>query len=74
MRINRLNVGNFKRFDKLALDDDPRRTLLVGDNGAGTRPPCSMPSRWPRAFGWSPRLTKASPAVDAVFCPTRFAW
>jgi predicted ATP-binding protein involved in virulence len=35
MRVHRLSVKNFKRFDRLALDLDPRFTLLVGDNGAG---------------------------------------
>ena len=35
MRIDRIQVRNFKRFEKRALDLNPRFTLLVGDNGAG---------------------------------------
>jgi len=35
MRIDRLDIKNFKRFDELSLDLHPQFTLLVGDNGAG---------------------------------------
>ena len=35
MRIDRLHIKNFKRFEEHTLDLDHRFTLLVGDNGAG---------------------------------------
>ncbi len=35
MRIDRLEIENFKKFAKLALDLHPQFTLLVGDNGSG---------------------------------------
>lgn len=35
MRINNLQISNFKRFDRYALDLHPQFTLLVGDNGMG---------------------------------------
>lgn len=35
MRIDRLTVLNFRRFEKKTFDIHPRFTLLVGDNGAG---------------------------------------
>ena len=35
MRIDRIQVRNFKRFKEKDLDLNPRFTLLVGDNGAG---------------------------------------
>ena len=35
MRVDQLHVENFKRFEELHLDLNPRFTLLVGDNGAG---------------------------------------
>ncbi len=35
MNIDRLDIKNFKRFDRLSLDLHPQFTLLVGDNGAG---------------------------------------
>ena len=35
MRIDRIEVQNFKRFEQQTLDLHPRFTLLVGDNGAG---------------------------------------
>lgn len=35
MRIDRLNVLNFKNFEENTFEFHPRFTLLVGDNGAG---------------------------------------
>ena len=35
MRIDRLTVTNFKRFEDQSFEFHPRFTLLVGDNGAG---------------------------------------
>lgn len=35
MRIDRLKIANFKRFEHLVLDLHPRFTLLVGDNASG---------------------------------------
>ena len=35
MRIDHIQVRNFKRFEEYSLDLHPRFTLLVGDNGAG---------------------------------------
>ena len=35
MRVDRLRIQNFKRFEDYTLDLHPRFTLLVGDNGAG---------------------------------------
>lgn len=35
MRIDRIRIRNFKRFENRDLDLDTRFTLLVGDNGAG---------------------------------------
>jgi predicted ATP-binding protein involved in virulence len=35
MRIDRLDLVNFKRFQSLSIELHPRLTLLVGDNGAG---------------------------------------
>ena len=35
MRIDRIQVRNFKRFEEKSLDLNSRFTLLVGDNGAG---------------------------------------
>jgi predicted ATP-binding protein involved in virulence len=35
MRIDRIEIRNFKRFEKQSLELHPRFTLLVGDNGAG---------------------------------------
>lgn len=35
MRIDRLELQNFKKFESLTLDLHPRFTLLVGDNGSG---------------------------------------
>ncbi len=35
MRIDRIEIENFKRFEKQTLELHPRFTLLVGDNGAG---------------------------------------
>jgi predicted ATP-binding protein involved in virulence len=35
MRIDRLEIQNFKKFESLALDLHPQFTLLVGENGSG---------------------------------------
>jgi predicted ATP-binding protein involved in virulence len=35
MRIDRLEVENFKKFSHQAFDLHPHFTLFVGDNGAG---------------------------------------
>ncbi|MYF00417.1 MAG: AAA family ATPase [Gammaproteobacteria bacterium] len=35
MRIDRIRISNFKKFEEKELDLNPRFTLLVGDNGAG---------------------------------------
>jgi len=35
MRIDRIEIQNFKRFERQTLDLHPHFTLLVGDNGAG---------------------------------------
>ncbi len=35
MRIDRIEIQNFKRFEQQTLELHPRFTLLVGDNGAG---------------------------------------
>ena len=35
MRIDRLTVSNFRRFEEETFELHPRFTLLVGDNGAG---------------------------------------
>ncbi len=35
MRIDRLDLQNFKKYERLTLELDPRFTLLVGENGAG---------------------------------------
>ena len=35
MRVDRLRIRNFKRFEDYTLELHPRFTLLVGDNGAG---------------------------------------
>ena len=35
MRVDRLRIQNFKRFEDYTLELHPRFTLLVGDNGAG---------------------------------------
>ncbi len=35
MRIDRLELENFKKYEKLAFDLHPKFTLLVGENGAG---------------------------------------
>jgi predicted ATP-binding protein involved in virulence len=35
MRINKIEIQNFKRFEKQTLELHPQFTLLVGDNGAG---------------------------------------
>lgn len=35
MRIDRLNVRNFRKFEELTLDLHPQFTLLVGGNGSG---------------------------------------
>lgn len=35
MRIDRIRIRNFKKFEEKELDLNPRFTLLVGDNGAG---------------------------------------
>ena len=35
MRIDRIEIRNFKRFKEKHLDLNPKFTLLVGDNGAG---------------------------------------
>ena len=35
MRIDRIHIRNFKCFDEMDLELNPRFTLLVGDNGAG---------------------------------------
>lgn len=35
MRIDRIRIRNFKKFEEMELDLNPRFTLLVGDNGAG---------------------------------------
>ncbi|HBL31137.1 MAG TPA: ATP-binding protein, partial [Acidobacteria bacterium] len=35
MRIDRLTLRNFKKFEELTLDLHPRFTVLVGENGSG---------------------------------------
>jgi len=35
MKINRIEIKNFKKFADYALDLHPQFTLLVGDNGTG---------------------------------------
>jgi recombinational DNA repair ATPase RecF len=35
MRIDRVEIGNFKKFSDYTLDLHPQFTLLVGDNGTG---------------------------------------
>jgi len=35
MRIDKIEIQNFKRFEKQTLELHPQFTLLVGDNGAG---------------------------------------
>src|ERR1700691_435119 len=35
MRIDRLEIENFKKFSRQTFDLNPHFTLLVGDNGAG---------------------------------------
>lgn len=35
MRIDRIEIRNFKRFEEKQLDLNPKFTLLAGDNGAG---------------------------------------
>src|SRR5436305_6192925 len=35
MKINRLEIENFKKFPKQGLDLHPQFTLLVGENGSG---------------------------------------
>jgi recombinational DNA repair ATPase RecF len=35
MRIDRLEIENFKKFAKQSFDLNPHFTLLVGDNGSG---------------------------------------
>ena len=35
MRIDRLDLQNFKKYERLTLELDPHFTLLVGENGAG---------------------------------------
>ena len=35
MRIDRIHIRNFKCFDEMELELNPRFTLLVGDNGTG---------------------------------------
>jgi predicted ATP-binding protein involved in virulence len=35
MRLDRLHLKNFRRFEKLTLDLDPSFTLLVGENASG---------------------------------------
>ncbi len=35
MRIDRIKIQNFKRFEEQTLELHPKFTLLVGDNGAG---------------------------------------
>jgi predicted ATP-binding protein involved in virulence len=35
MRIDRLEIENFKKFTKQSVDLDPHFTLLIGDNGSG---------------------------------------
>jgi recombinational DNA repair ATPase RecF len=35
MRIDSIQIDNFRGIERLGLDFDPRFTLLVGDNGSG---------------------------------------
>jgi predicted ATP-binding protein involved in virulence len=35
MRIDRLEITNFKKFSNYTIDLHPQFTLLVGDNGTG---------------------------------------
>lgn len=35
LRISKLEISNFRRFESLSIDFDQQLTVLVGDNGTG---------------------------------------
>ena len=35
MRVERLNLGNFRRFAEAGIEPAPGLNLIIGDNGAG---------------------------------------